>query len=367
MEIKKYWAAFLAAENIGRQTFKLISQFSLSKQVSLSHLWLKPSILLANQIITQRKLDGIIDFQKKYSADSYLEYLALKNININTIEDACYPQLLKQIQDPPLLFYTKGINLFESKLIDRTIAVVGTRRITSYGKMVTNKIVAQLVGLKTMIISGCMYGVDMTAHNQALDSQGLTIGVTGFGFEHCYPASAKSFFDQFLQRGGMLVSEFAPFVEPIPGNFPTRNRIVAGLSRGVLVTEAAMKSGSHITAMSAIDNGRSVYSVPGPITNPYCEGTKWLINQGAMMISSGQEIIEDLRFNFDPLKAQGQAILKGNNDLQDKIIKLLQVNSLSTDQLSKQLRVEISQLSVELSQLEVIGLISRQGESWLLA
>lgn len=291
---QQYWPLFLAVPGIGRQT--LLNLLSLTKRhhLTLEEVW------QAKQIpeffhLTSKQMTGISNFKKKYSISDYYEMLAERNIRLIFQEDDNYPFLLKQIDDPPILLYAKGPNLFVDQAINRAIAVVGTRQITEYGKVVTSKIVKELVDLDLMIISGFMYGVDLKAHSQAIKSVGKTIGVLGYGFDYCYPQSIRKFYDYFLDSGGMLISEFAPNTQVRPGNFPTRNRIVAGLSLGVVVIEAAIKSGSHITAQYALDNGRTVFAVPGPITSPFSEGTKWLVNQGAVLVGSGQEIWENLK------------------------------------------------------------------------
>lgn len=361
---KKYWVQFLAIDGIGGKTFLNIKNFCHQNNIDLAEAWRKPEILLLGQILTEKKISLIKDFQKQYSDDNYFDYLSALEIYLITLEDESYPELLSQISDPPQVLYCKGKNLFTSSQIKKTVAVVGTRQVTAYGRMVTDKITTDLVNQEMMIISGCMYGVDMVAHQTALDENGQTIGVLGYGFEHCYPASAKKFFQDFLDRGGMLITEFAPYVFPQPGNFPSRNRIVAGLARGVVVTEAAKKSGSHITARLAVDDGRSVYAVPGPINNPYSQGTKWLINQGALLITNGAEVVEDLRFNIE--QQDEVRLPKGENIIQDQIIQAVAIGEKTTDQLSKELEIEAGNLGIELTLLELAGLIHKSSGKWFL-
>lgn len=363
-EEKKYWAWFLSVEGIGKKKFSKILKFTKQTKIDLDQIYHRPAILLASNIITPHKLEMIEKFKNQFSLDLYWDYLNKMKINVICIEDEIYPLLLKQIDDPPLVLFCKGVNLFQSELIGRSIAVVGTRRITSYGQLVTKKVVSELVGEQMMIISGGMYGVDMLAHQTALENSGQTIAVLGYGFDHCYPASARKFFEKFLQSGGMMISEFAPFTIPVAGNFPTRNRIVAGLSLGVLVTEAGQKSGSHITAQMAIDNNRSVYSIPGPITNPYSDGTKWLINQGALLVSSGKEIISDLQFNL--LSKEKKLMPVGQNAIQNQILNILSSQAQTTDLLALDLGLEPAILAVELSMMELDGLIKKMGENWQL-
>ena len=291
---QRYWPLFLAVPGIGRQTLLKILKLSQLHGLTLAQVWRsKQPPNFFN--LSPRQRDGIKLLKKKYSLSSYAQMLAEQEISLIAYGDINYPFLLKQIDDPPLLLYTKGRNLLVKETINRAVAVVGTRQITEYGKVATSKIVSELVDLDLLIVSGFMYGVDLQAHLQAIKKQGKTIGVLGYGFNYCYPKSISSFREYFLAQGGMLISEFAPDVAVRPENFPIRNRIVAGLSLGVVVIEAGLKSGSHITAGCALDGGRTVFALPGSIFSQFSEGTKWLVNQGAVLVSSGQDIWDNLR------------------------------------------------------------------------
>jgi DNA processing protein len=201
--------------------------------------------------------------------------------------------LLSHIDDPPIVLYGKGtVPLFSLPCI----AVVGTRKITEYGTYCTRFITTQLVQSGFVIVSGFMYGVDRVAHETALFEHGLTIGVLGFGFEYMYPREHMQLASKLIESGSCLLTEYPPWQPPAPGNFPQRNRIVSGMSLGVVVTEAAKKSGSLITARLASEQGREVFAVPGPIDSPLSEGTKALINLGAKLVTNSSDIIEELRY-----------------------------------------------------------------------
>ncbi len=204
------------------------------------------------------------------------------------------PQLLSQIPDPPTHLSIRGSWPDES--LPR-IAVVGTRHITPYGRMVTQRFTRELVQAGFVIVSGFMYGVDAVAHQTAIDSGGQTIAVLGYGLDApFFPSSHAPLAQAIISHGGCLVSEYAAKQRAIPENFPRRNRIVSGLSLGVLVTEAGVKSGSLITARLAVEQGREVFAVPGPIDSPYSEGTKELVNLGAKLVSTIRDIVDELQY-----------------------------------------------------------------------
>lgn len=228
---------------------------------------------------------------KLHSGRKAIEEYCLKNqITIVKLGDADYPVLLAEISDPPAVLYIKG----KLNALAPMIGVVGTRHVTEYGRRVTKGFTRALVRYGFTIVSGFMYGVDACAHSAAIESGGTTVGVLGFGFEYMYPKSHLSLVQQMTTAGNCLITEYAPWEPPRSANFPRRNRIVAGMSLGILVTEAASRSGSRITARLAADQGRGVFAVSGPIDSPFSEGTKDLVNLGAKLVTKAQDILDEL-------------------------------------------------------------------------
>jgi len=202
-----------------------------------------------------------------------------------------YPMLLKQTDDFPLILFIKG----NQKILNfPSLAVVGTRKVTSYGRQVTRKLVRELIDYKYTIISGCMYGVDEIAHQEVIDHNANTVAVLGYGFNYVYPLRLKGLQKKIIDCGGCLVSEFFPDIKPSKWTFPQRNRIVAGMSLGVIVTQAAINSGTHITVRFSLDAGREVFAVCGSIFDHYNDGTMFLVNQGAKLVSSGEDVVAEL-------------------------------------------------------------------------
>lgn len=214
------------------------------------------------------------------------------NIVALKLSDPTYPKLLREILDPPKVLYVRGsgtkINL------DKTIAVVGTRQVTPYGRKVTKKLVEELVGHGFTIVSGMAIGVDTVAHETTIETGGKTIAVLGCGIDIIAPASNANLYWEIISGHGAIVSEMPLGVRPDKKRFVTRNRIISGLSLGVVVTEGDEHSGALITAKYALEQGREVFAVPGPITSIYSRAPAILLQNGAKLVESASDIIEEM-------------------------------------------------------------------------
>ena len=241
--------------------------------------------------VPERLAHIVVSYRTRHSPEEIETYCRMHGVKVITRSDPQYPRLLHEINDPPIVLYTKGELPLD---VWPKIAVVGTRRITEYGEDVTASFTKSLVEEGFVIVSGFMYGVDAVAHRTALSNNGKTVGVLGFGFEYMYPKEHRQLASEMILTGNCLVSEYAPWQPPVPGNFPARNRIVSGMCVGILVTEAAAKSGSKITARLANEQGREVFAVPGPIHSPFSEGTKELVNMGATLVTNVSDIREEI-------------------------------------------------------------------------
>ena len=218
-----------------------------------------------------------------------------------TLVDKEYPSLLRDIDSSPFVLYIKsGLSKAELKTFFSfpSLAVVGTRRITSYGRQITKQLTQELAQAGLVIVSGMARGVDSVAHQTALEAGGKTVAVLGCGVDIIYPPENKKLY-QLILKNGLVMSEFPPGMPPLPGNFPSRNRIIAGMSLGVLVSEGARKSGSLITASLAAEFGREVFAVPGPINSGLSVGPMFLIKNGAKLVSEAEDILEELEFSLD--------------------------------------------------------------------
>lgn len=272
-----------------------------------------------------------------------------------------YPKNLSAVYDPPVILYVKGKLLPEDQF---AIGIVGSRRSSGYGIQVASRFASELAEKGITIISGLALGIDRAAHEGALRAKGRTIAVLGSGIDVIYPAENRKLFEA-IPESGALVSEFPLGVEPRPFHFPKRNRIIAGLSLGVLVVEAGEKSGSLITARLGADEGREIYAIPGRIDNPYSRGVHRLIREGAKLVTSPDEILEDL---YPVLKGscQKEGILSSESENdptlpkeEATVLNLLGEDALSPDALAEKLPLDSNQILEILTRLEMSQKVKR--------
>ncbi|HSA83887.1 MAG TPA: DNA-processing protein DprA [Patescibacteria group bacterium] len=314
-----------------------------------------------------------LDFKKTFSVEEYLEKMQMAKVSFVTLEDHEYSPLLKKIKNPPFVLFVKGnLDILRVSETNREVSssrlrsnntpfigIVGTRKITDYGRQVTEAITRELVDAGCVIVSGLAMGVDAVAHQITIDTGGKTIAVLGCGVDCCYPRENQRVYEEILDSGGLIVSEYGIGQQPTVGSFPSRNRIIAGLSHGVLVTEGAADSGALITAKDAVSVGRKVFAVPGPVTSSLSQGTYHLIKQGAVVISSGQEVLDELGMINQELGRQNKKQrVKGDTDEEQKIIDLLSQENLHVDELIKKTKIDPSKLGTILSLMEMKGMVS---------
>ncbi len=279
--------------------------------------------------------------------DREMERAENEGVFLIPIGDERYPDILTEINDPPPLLYVKG----KAEILKNfSIAIVGSRRATSYGKMVAKQLARDLAMLAITIISGLAYGIDSAAHSGALNV-GNTVAVLGNGIDIVYPSSNKRLFDEIV-KNGCLVSEFPFGTRPQKWTFPKRNRIIVGLSRGVVVVEAAKKSGSLITARLALEEGREVFAVPGNIFSSTSEGTNNLIKNGAKCVTSFEDVLDEFPYVSFPKKETHK------NEEEDLLIRSLKEGPKTVEELQLVLKMQSSKLRERLTILEIEGKIS---------
>ncbi len=271
-----------------------------------------------------------------------------KNIGVELIPfgDERYPQALSNINDPPDLIYAWGER--KDILKDFSIAIVGSRMASSYGRAVAEKLAGDLARMEIVIVSGLAHGIDSIAHTSAVKN-GLTVGVLGTGIDIVYPRSKKSIFED-VKKHGCLVSEFPLGTQPTKWTFPKRNRIIAGLSMGTLVVEASLRSGSLITARLALENGRDVFAVPGSIFSQTSEGTNNLIKQGAKCVTSVDDILEE----FGYIKKVDKKQIPD-----DPILDLLKDGPKNFEEIAQSVKMQTEEINVKLTVFEMDGVISK--------
>lgn len=266
-------------------------------------------------------------------------------VTLIPIGDERYPEALTQIHEPPLLLYAKGrVDILK----DFSIAIVGSRKATSYGKMVAMNLARDLARYSVTIVSGLAYGVDSSAHVGAL-KVGKTVAVLGNGIDIVYPLANKRVFEEIAEKG-CIISEFPFGTKPQKWTFPRRNRIIVGLSMGVVVVEAAKRSGSLITARLALEEGREVFAVPGEIFSKTSEGTNNLIKNGAKCVTSFEDVLNE----FEYLSFSDAATNTEDRE-SDRIILTLKEGPKSIEELQMALKIPTSTLNEKLTLLEIDG------------
>jgi DNA processing protein len=310
-----------------------------------------PEELLAVGIPKQHLLSILNPNHAQIEKD--LKWLALSELHhLITFDDPAYPPLLKEMCDPPLVLFVQGEKTLLSKV---QIALVGSRRASLEGLRTAEQFAFELVNHGYVITSGLALGIDGASHQGALSAKGFTIGITGTGLQHIYPRCHTRLVKQIIETGGAIVSEFPLNTPPRANNFPKRNRIIAGLSVGVLVVEATLKSGSLITARFALEQGKEIFAIPGSINTPHAKGTHYLIRQGAKLV----ETIADITTELPYLTA---ACL----DLTKREIK----NEVPTPLIPMECRSVYEQIHSEMTPIDVIilrsGLTATQVSSMLL-
>ncbi|TYS61595.1 DNA-protecting protein DprA [Sutcliffiella horikoshii] len=264
----------------------------LMKDPTLERLYtMNPPDIASYFTTTQKQARSIYHHIHNNNVSQLLSIYKEQSIVPLTIWDKDYPALLKEIYDPPVVLYTKGN---QHLLKTRMLGIVGARLMSSYGNHSLNKLIPPLVKEKFTIVSGLAKGVDISAHQLTMEKGGNTIAVLGSGFFQIYPKEHLSYAEKIASHQ-LLLSEYPPYTPPTRWNFPQRNRIISGLSEGVIIIEAKEKSGSLITADQSMEQGREVFAVPGSILSETSKGTNALIQQGAKLVTSHHDILEELR------------------------------------------------------------------------
>lgn len=294
-----------------------------------------------------------MDLKRKY------EEIRKKGISILTVDDEEYPKKLKEISDPPICLYVKGDLRTINFSRDFFFGVVGTRKPTSYGQQITHKFSNELTEAGFVIVSGMALGVDTIAHRSALEANGKTIAVLGCGVDIVYPPSNSELYKRIINGGGLIMSEFPPGLTVLKGLFVARNRIISGLSMGVLVAEGAKESGALITARYAAEQGRDVFAPPVPLTSLMSEAPNILLKQGAKFVTTVEDILEEYQMKKGMISKKTIQTLPPDEAC---IVEILSKESKSADELVLDTNKSINALSYILSTLEIKNVIEKDEE-----
>lgn len=347
----KYWIALSSIEELSSSFIQRLYNYfgNIEKAYNANDLSCIDGLSI-------KKSEKFLRLRDKTDPDKTMQELLKRGVKYLTFEDENYPYMLKNIDNPPSVLYYKG-DLFDCNL-DRTLAVVGSRRATSYAKDALAKIISELNGTDICIVSGLASGIDTTAHMTALDNNLKTIGVIASGFDYTYPASNKELYKRIEDGNGAVVSEYYPTFEPLKFRFPQRNRIVSGLSYGTLVAEASLKSGALITANLTLEQGRELMCIPGLITNPNTEGIYKLLKNGAALVTCADDVLEILDWEVK-LEQQNLFNLPELSENEQRIYEALKIEDKCVDELQAFTRLSIDDLLTYLTTMELKGIIKQ--------
>ncbi|MDS1029101.1 DNA-processing protein DprA [Bacillota bacterium LX-D] len=351
-----YWHALNLIPGIGPIRFKsLIEYFGEAKLA-----WEADSKQLLEALQgKQNILNAFLTWRKKIDLEFEIKRLENNEVRMVTLLDELYPVRLRNIYDaPPVLYYKGSLE----HLKHNTIAIVGSRKATIYGQKMTEGIARDLGSQHFCIISGMARGIDTFAHLGALGAETATIAVLGCGLDIIYPPENKKLMGRIIEKGA-VISEFPLGVRPEPRNFPRRNRIISGLAQGVVVVEAAEKSGSLITADYALEQGKDVYAVPGSALSKYSKGTNHLIKQGAKLVESAADILEDYGLCIKSLTKEDVHLSQS----EIKLVSLLSIEPIGLDELILASGFKPQEILSFMSILEIKGIIRQlPGQKYII-
>jgi DNA processing protein len=351
-----YWIAFSRVTGIGPIRFKLLLDFFAEDAEAAWHA--------SNSDLLAAGLDAKIAakfLQQRATIlpQQELERLEKLRISVITWKDTTYPPLLRKIEYAPPVLYLCGTLTDDDRRF--SLGIVGTRKMTTYGRQVTEHFASHLAKGKVTIVSGLALGIDTVAHTTALDTGGRTIAVLASGLDIIYPPSNYALARRIVESGqGVLMSAFPLGIRPETGNFPARNHLISGLSLGVLVTEAPPKSGALITANSALNQGREVFAVPAGIFSPASGGVNKLIQDGAHPVTNVNDILESLNLYMLPQQSEAQTLLPANDE-ERVLLTLLSSDPIHIDELIQVSELPANLVSSTLTMMELKGFVRHLG------
>ncbi|MBQ7449923.1 DNA-processing protein DprA [bacterium] len=350
----KYFIAFSSIEEISSAFVKTI----LDIKGTIKAAWESEEKDFYNSGLRKASVEKFLEKRDKIDPDKLLNLTVEKGINWITYNSENYPELLRNIDSPPMVLFYRG-NLKRVNF-EKTLSVVGSRKASTMGKENLGRILKDFYGTDLTIVSGGAAGVDTCAHENAIKNNLSTVVVIGSGLDKLYPVQNEKMFEEICQNYGVVMSEYWHDFEPLPFRFPIRNRIVSGLSKGTLIVEAALKSGAMITANLCLEQGRELMCMPGNINNPNTQGIYHLLKNGASMITNGQDIMDVM--NWEKIKSSAGLENSKNSNLPEKerkIIDEISIEPLSADIIASRLSFDIGELMMLLTTMELSGLIKQ--------
>jgi DNA processing protein len=357
----RYWIALSMLSDIGPMSAKkLLAAFGTPERIFDARV----DDLLEIENIGRNRANSIRQFSSWEDVEKRAKLIEQKGITAVSFESHSYPEMLREIDDAPLVLYMKGTFIPQDRY---AIAVVGSRKLTDYGASVADRVAVDLACMGFTIVSGMARGVDSLSHNAALRTGGRTIAVLGSGVDVPYPPENKTLMEK-IAGSGCVMSEFPPGTPPDKENFPKRNRIISGLSFGVLIVEATSDSGALITARYATDQGREVFAVPGNITSANSEGTNELIRKGARLIRHANDIVEELAPVLKGFIRSAEKVTIDITEDEKRLCTLLSGEPKQIDDISRESGLPASKVLGVLLGLEMKGAVKQiTGKRFYLA
>lgn len=352
MNDPRYWIGFNIVRGIGPVRLRALVDYFGDVQTA----WRAPSQELLRAGLDRRSLENLLAARGALDLDQQMKRIAASGARVLTWESDDYPRLLYEIPDPPPVLYVKGALTEEDVW---AVAVVGTRRASVYGREVTRRLTQALSRSGITIVSGMARGIDTEAHRAALRSGGRTIAVLGCGIDRVYPPENRKLAREIVAHGALL-SDYPVGTPPEGRNFPPRNRIISGLSLGVLITEAGMRSGARITADFAAEQGRDVFAVPGSILTQGSVGTNALIQDGAKAVLRPEDVLEELNLTMVAEQTEARQVLP-TNETEAALLAHLSDEPAHVDELRRQVGLPIAQVTSTLALMELKGMVRQAG------
>ena len=350
-EQQKYWIWLSSVPGLSPKRFdELLSRFGPPQRVwEELGPWLMP-------FVGRAVYDALQKARNVSHFDRLFETIQKTNITAVTREDDAYPSLLKNVADAPPTLYTRGSAALNDAY---PLAIVGARNCTAYGTRIARRIARDFASVGGTVVSGLARGIDSAAHRGSLDAKARTVAVLGSGADVIYPPERQMLAEEILALGGSIISELPPGSKPMPHHFPLRNRTISGMSAAVLLVEAAKQSGAMSTVAHALEQGREVFAAPGQADSPLSESTHALIRDGARLVTSAKEIIEDMGWDFVPCMSGRSESTPKTTPIEHRLYALLSGGPAETDALMETMHLGAPEMNSLLTMMELQGIVRR--------
>jgi len=352
MDDKRFWIGFNLIKGIGAVRLQALLQHFGDLEIA----WKASPADLSEAGLGRKVIERVIQVREEVDLRKLWEKIESQGIKILTWQDESYPGRLKEIDQPPPVLYIRGEYLPDDLF---AVAIVGTRRVTAYGRQITEEISSYLAANGITVISGLARGVDAIAHQSTLKAGGRTIAVLGSGVDKIYPPEHRGLAEQMMERGA-VISDYALGTPPDASNFPPRNRIISGLSLAVVVIEAGETSGALITAEFAAEQGREVFAVPGSILAPQSKGTNKLIQRGALPLLGMNDLMQALDLTRVGEQKAARKVIP-TDETEARLMNVLGTEPLHVDEIRNQAELPIEKVSATLALMELKGMVRQVG------